>query len=413
VIADLSGGGAMGTRSALTRCVDCTAADFFAQHWSRAPRLSRAAQLDGGFTDLLSADAVDELVSRRGVRTPFARMAKDGTVLPASTFTRGGGAGATIGDQLADDRVLAAMDDGATLVLQALHRNWPPLVDFGTRLATELGHPVQINAYVTPPQSRGFAAHYDVHDVFVLQVAGRKKWTIHAPVVPDPLDNQPWEQHRAAVSARAGETPLLDTVLEPGDALYLPRGTIHAAQARGDTSIHITVGVHPITRAHLVERLLAAMRDDADLRTSLPAGVDLADPGVLAEHLRETVSLLEQRLPEVPVTRVADAIGAELMRRTRPEPVGPLAQLAAAAGLDAATRVRLRAGTRLRVQPATDHVRIVLLDRTISLPASNAAAVKVALSGEQFTPAELPGLEPNDQLTLVRRLLREGLLVAE
>ena len=27
-----------------------------------------------------------------------------------------------------------------------------------------------------PPENRGFAAHYDVHDVFVLQVAGHKRW---------------------------------------------------------------------------------------------------------------------------------------------------------------------------------------------------------------------------------------------
>ena len=81
--------------------------------------------------------------------------------------------------------MLAALDDGATLVLQALHRTWPPLVEFGARLAAELGHPVQINAYITPPQNQGFAPHYDVHDVFVLQIAGRKRWRIHAPVVAD------------------------------------------------------------------------------------------------------------------------------------------------------------------------------------------------------------------------------------
>jgi lysine-specific demethylase/histidyl-hydroxylase NO66 len=414
VTADLSGGGAEDTPSALARCVDCTAADFFTEHWSRTPRLSRAAQLGGGFRDLLDADAVDELVSRRGLRTPFARMAKDGTVLPAGAFTRGGGAGATIADQLADDRVLGAMADGATLVLQALHRTWPPLVDFGTRLAAELGHPVQINAYITPPQNQGFAAHYDVHDVFVLQVAGRKKWTIHEPVVTAPLDNEPWEQHRAEVAQRAAEPPLLDTVLEPGDALYLPRGTIHAAQARGETSIHLTVGVHPVTRHHLAQHLLAALQDDSELRASLPAGVDLADPGVLAEHLRATVALLQQRLPDVAVSRVAEAVGADLMRRTRPEPIAPLTQLAASEALDTATRVRLRAGSRLRVEQGADQqLRIVLLDRTLTLPASTAQAAKIALSGDGFSPGELPGLEPDEQLTFVRRLLREGLLVPE
>ncbi len=122
-------------------------------------------------------------MSRRGLRTPFLRMAKDGTVLATKTFTRGGGAGATINDQVADDRVLRQIDDGATLVLQALHRTWPPLVEFASQLSAELGHPVQINSYITPAQNRGFAPHYDVHDVFVLQVEGRKRWRIHAPVV--------------------------------------------------------------------------------------------------------------------------------------------------------------------------------------------------------------------------------------
>ena len=145
----------------------------------------------------------------------------------------------------------------ARLVLQGLHRTWPPLVDFATDLASDLGHPVQVNAYITPPENRGFAAHYDVHDVFVLQVAGHKRWHVHEPVVLNPLPDQPWQQHRAAVAARAAEQPLIDVVLEPGDALYLPRGYLHSADALGEVSIHLTVGVHPVTRHHLVQQLVA------------------------------------------------------------------------------------------------------------------------------------------------------------
>ncbi|KPC69204.1 hypothetical protein ADL27_54620, partial [Streptomyces sp. NRRL F-6602] len=72
--------------------------------------------------------------------------------------------------------------DGATLVLQALHRTWQPVAEFCAGLGTELGHPVQANAYVTPPQNRGFDDHYDVHDVFVLQIEGTKRWLVHRPV---------------------------------------------------------------------------------------------------------------------------------------------------------------------------------------------------------------------------------------
>jgi bifunctional lysine-specific demethylase and histidyl-hydroxylase NO66 len=397
--------------SALARCISCAPDLFAEQFWGRTPKLSGRAELPGDFSELFSAAAVDELISQRGLRTPFLRMAKDGSVLPAARFTRSGGAGASIADQAADDKVLAAMSDGATLVLQGLHRSWPPLVRFGSRLAAELGHPVQINAYITPPQNQGFAPHYDVHDVFVLQVAGRKRWTIHEPVVPAPLDNQPWEGHRDAVAARAAEPPLIDTVLEPGDALYLPRGTIHSAVAQGETAIHLTVGVHAVSRYQLVKHLVDLAQDDPRLRTSLPMGVDLADPAVLAEQLSETVAVLHERLDNTAAADVAARVGTTLMQRTRPEPIGPLAQLAAADALAASSPLRLRHALRARMAADADCVRLVLVDRTITLPASAADAVKVILAGGPFTPDELPGLARDDRLVVARRLAREGVVV--
>jgi hypothetical protein len=338
-------------------------------------------------------------------------MAKEGTVLPGGQFTRGGGAGASIADQAADDKVLAAMADGATLVLQALHRTWPPLVEFGAALAGELGHPVQINAYITPPENQGFAPHYDVHDVFVLQVSGRKRWRIFEPVVPHPLDNQPWEKFRNEVGTRAGEAPLIDTVLEPGDALYLPRGTIHSAVAQGETSIHLTVGVHPVSRYQLVRHLLDLAQDDPELRSSLPMGVDLGDPAVLAGELASTVARLHDRLDAVAAADVARRIASNLMHRTRPEPLGPLAQLALADRLVADTPLRLRPHLRARTEADDAELRLLLVDRTVRLPAAAADAIKAVLAGAPVTPGKLPGLDATAQLEVARKLVRAGVLV--
>jgi ribosomal protein L16 Arg81 hydroxylase len=386
---------------------------FATDYWGRAPLLTEARELGGaGFADLLDAAAIDELVSERGLRTPFLRMAKDGNVHPASAFTRGGGAGATVADQVADDKVLVRLGEGSTLVLQALHRTWPPVVRFASALSAELGHPVQVNAYITPADSRGFAPHYDVHDVFVLQVAGRKHWTIHEPVVTDPLDSQNWERFRALVSDRArDDSPLIDAVLEPGDALYLPRGTIHAAEALGEVSIHLTVGVHPLTRYTLVRSLLDMAESDADLRASLPVGVDLADPAVLEPVLKATLDGLHRFLDSVPTAELADRVGTRLMNATRPEPIGPLAQSAAAAGLAPDTPLRIRAGLRSRLRVDASGVVLTTVDRTLTLPADTAAAVATAMAGAVFTPADLDGLDAADQLTLARRLLREGVIV--
>jgi hypothetical protein len=402
--------------TALARCVARSAQTFAVESWGRAPLLSRAAELGSDFSDLLSAAAVDELVSERGLRTPFLRMAKDGTVQAAGSFTRGGGAGAGITDQSADDKVLAAIADGSTLVLQGLHRNWPPLVDFGARLAEELGHPVQINAYVTPPQNQGFSPHHDVHDVFVLQVTGRKHWIVHRPVVDNPLDNQSFEGFKAEIADRVAEEPLIDTVLEPGDALYLPRGTVHSAQALGEISIHLTVGVHPLTRYQLVRFLFDEVQDDPDLRVSLPMGADLSDPDVLAPHLAATIEALRASLEGVSEARIAERVETNLMQRTRPAAIGPLAQLDTADALASDTPLRRRGALRLRLVhgPGADgreSVKIVLLDRTIDLPVDTADAVEVAVAGHEFTPADLPGLEPEEQLTLSRRLLRDGVVV--
>jgi bifunctional lysine-specific demethylase and histidyl-hydroxylase NO66 len=247
-------------------------------------------------------------------------------------------------------------------------------------------------------------------------VSGRKHWTVHQPVVEAPLDNQPFDRFKSEIAERVTEPPLTDTTLEPGDALYLPRGTIHSAKALGETSIHLTVGVHPLTRYQVARFLLDAVQDDPELRASLPMSADLADPDALAPHLAATVTALRAALERVPAGRIAELIGTNLMQRTRPEAIGPLEQLAAAEALTPDTPLRRRAALRLRLVTADGangdaRLKIVLLDRTIELPAHSADAVEVALGGELFTPAELPGLDPEERLTVTRRLLREGVLV--
>ena len=228
--------------SVLARLIAVGRDRFADQYWGQQPLLSPAADLPGGFGALLSADAIDELVSQRGLRTPFLRVAKNGATLPDKAFTAQGGVGAGITDQVSDDRLVQLFADGSTLVLQALHRVWPPILEFCQRLAAELGHPVQANAYVTPPQNQGFSAHYDVHDVFVLQIEGEKQWRIHPPVLESPLRDQPWNDRKSSVERQAQEPPVLEAVLSPGDCLYLPRGYLHAATALGGVSTHLTLG---------------------------------------------------------------------------------------------------------------------------------------------------------------------------
>ena len=376
--------------------------------------MTRAADLPGSFDDLLTADAVDELISERGVRTPFVRMAKDGTLTDRSRYTGSGGFGAEVTDQLDSAGVLAAFAEGHTLVLQGLHRLWPSIIRFSGDLVEEIGHPVQVNSYITPASSRGFDPHHDVHDVFVLQIAGRKRWRIHEPVLESPLPEQPWEQLKTQVAERAAGEPLIDAELAPGDALYLPRGYLHSAVAQGELSIHLTIGVHPITRATIVDELLREARLDEALRTSLPAGVDLGDPDELAAHVRATLTALTDLLardPESVTQHLARRIGTNLMSQTRPEPVGPLAQAELMRDLTEDTALRLRAGLRARPRIDADGVALVLLDRTVTLPAGSGSALEQVLGGEPLAPADLDVPDGVDRLDLARLLVRAAVLV--
>ncbi|GAA4912346.1 cupin superfamily protein [Actinomycetospora succinea] len=425
------GAGRSQDRPALRRLVAGDLDEFAAAAWGREARLSRAADLakhsDAGdtehppaFGDLFDLGAVDELLSRRGLRTPFLRIAKQGSVVDSRQFTGEGGVGAEVADQIHDDRVAALFADGHTVVLQGVHRTWGPVADLVTALAAELGHPAQTNAYVTPASSQGFSAHYDVHDVFVLQVAGSKRWHVHAPVHPDPLRSQPWNDHADAVAARAAEEPLIDEVLEPGDALYLPRGYLHSATAQGEVSAHLTIGVHVLTRWAVVDALVNALTSDPELRGSLPLGLDASDPAALAPHVEDVAARLAQALAAPDPAR-ADQVARRLRRRAwtgnRPEAVAPLVQAAAATSADAATTVRLRRGLHHRLRPADagddGSVVLELADRTLTLPADTRAACERLLDGRPATAGELPGLDPEDGAVVVRRLLKEGVVVPE
>jgi hypothetical protein len=401
-------------RPALRRCTNLDPQEFAGRYWSRRPLLTRAEDTGNSFTDLLDLPAVDELLSRRGLRTPFLRIAKDGAVVDAKRFTTSGGAGAEIGDQVSSDAVLRLFAEGSTVVLQGLHRLWPPLIEFADQLAADLGHPTQVNAYITPPSSRGFSPHYDVHDVFVLQVAGEKHWTIHEPVLRDPLRTQPWADRAADVAAAAESEPVIDAVLRPGDALYLPRGYLHSARALGEISAHLTIGIHPVTRWAAAESALDLVRtlaaDDPELRGSLPLGLDLSDPGSIRDDVAAVLAGLRTWLDRVDPAAVADRLRAQTWAQVRPEPVAPLAQSAAAAALTPETVLHLRRRLRCSLQDAADG-RVTLLAgrRTHSFPADVRAALAALLAAGELKVGDLPGLETADALTLARRLVTESI----
>jgi ribosomal protein L16 Arg81 hydroxylase len=394
----------------LSRLIGVDQDQFAGDYWGRQALLSPAAELPRDFADLLDGDAIDELVSERGLRTPFLRVAKDGSTLADHAFTGPGGVGATIADQVSDDKLVRLFADGSTLVLQALHRVWPPIIEFCLRLAGELGHPVQANAYVTPPQNQGFSNHYDVHDVFVLQLEGTKRWQIHAPVLESPLRDQPWSDRRSAVEARAQEKPLIEAVLEPGDCLYLPRGFLHAAKALGGVSAHLTIGVHSWTRYAIAEQMLQqALRRtarDPVIRASLPLGTDFGDGAPLRSDVEVVRRALVTALENADVDEIFRTLRHNARNTQRAAPIGPLRQLRDARHITPASTVALR-----------DHLA-ASLDQAAGRSVVRSRAGDFALGEEDVAPMKAllgagSALADDLGLDLARRLMLAGLATVE
>ena len=352
----------------LSRCVATDPQVFAAQYWGRRPLLSRSGALPRDFTDLLSPSTVDELIAERGVRAPFVRMAKTGDVLARECYVGSAGFGAEMPDQVDSAKLLAQFASGATIVLQGLHRLWPPLIDFVRRMVDDLGHPTQANAYITPTNSRGFDQHYDVHDVFVLQAAGQKRWIVHEPVHDDPLPSQPWTDHRTAITERVSGEPVIDTVLSAGDALYLPRGWIHSAQALDTTSIHLTIGVSALTCLDVVHAVVDTLATVGEFKKSLPIGINPADHDEMAA--------------------MATKIMAEVV-----------------------DTMRHRAAKVATIDHHAGRVVLRLPDRTMTFPESCAPAVQALHRGLIADADSLPGLDRADATVLIRRLLREAVVV--
>ena len=333
------------------------------------------------------------MLTSTALRTPLFRVVKDGAPLPPATYTRSGSIGGVPLTGVVDAaRVAAAFEDGATLVLQGAHRYWPPLARFVRELELTLGFDCQVNAYITPPGAQGLGVHSDAHDVFVLQAFGAKSWEVHEP---------------------GGQARELD--LHPGDTLYLPKGTPHAARTQDVLSGHLTVGVLPRTWGDLLDEVVRRLRADPGYDEPLPPGYP-TDPDGLAVQVGQRLAEVARAVDKTDPVELAQGLADRFLTTRLPVLTGALLDRVALLGLTGATPLRRRAGSVLVLRPAPPEagarqLRVLLGDRELRVPAWLEPALRVVAASDSLTADDLAGfLDADSRLVLVRRLVREGTL---
>ena len=338
---------------------------FFANYWEKQHLWLQRAK-PGYYHSLLSAQDLEHLISHSDARYPAIRLAKGGGYFAPEAYTRNVKHGDESFNGVPDvQRINDEYGQGATVALPAIHRTWAPLGMLCAALQAQLDYAAHANAYITPGNAQGFTPHYDVHDVFVLQIAGRKRWQLYEPVIPLPHRTQLFRPE-----LYTGQTPIAEVELNAGDLLYLPRGVLHSTATTESFSAHVTVGISVYTWADLLKELLSSAMDDEHMRHALPAGfathAELRP--LLNRKMREMVDKLRSRSD---FDRLIDAFTSRVR----------------------ATRVRKPEGTRYQ------------------MPIPVAATMHAISQLRSFRPADLTGpLNTEGILGLSRHLVDIGFL---
>ena len=190
-----------------------------------------------------------------------------------------------------------------------------------------------------------------------------------------------------------------------------PRGYLHAAEALGGVSCHLTVGVHPVTRHAVLEALLSVVADEPALRASLPLGVDVGRPGVGRGRRAGDRGGAHGAARRVSGAEVSQRLARRLVGSSRPAPVAPLAQAEAYAALTVESVLSARPFQRHVLGSDGESLTLRLSDRTVLLPLAGEKAVRALLDGERLRVGDLPGLDGGDALALARTLVREAVVV--
>jgi hypothetical protein len=293
---------------------------------------------------------------------------------------------------------------GATLVLDAVDELSAPTEALAAALEHTFRENVQINCYAGWQSSPGFDLHFDRHDVFILQVAGRKRWSVYGQTRPHPVADDIEE------AARPAGDPVWEGTLEDGDLLYMPRGWWHVAVPLNEPTLHLTVGIHKRTGLDFLKWLTERMRTSEVFRDDLPRLEPEAERAAHAERLRAELaaawdgSLVERYLAEydaqaMPRARpslpwsvasedLRDAPGA-LLRWTPPRPV----ELRAAAGV---------------VEFACNRRRWRFAEA--ALPVLDALARRRVCTAAELCEAAAGALGEQTVRTFLRELLQHGLV---
>lgn len=270
---------------------------FLDKHWGRLPLERRGgARAALGLIDderlarILDAEGVDAFLARDGAmweggRPPGASKARE----------------------------LRA--EGWTTAVRGARKHDAGLAALAEEFERAFGAPVDVHLYATPAGRTGFGWHYDVEDVFILQVRGAKEYPLRKNTV------HPWpvlEGMGRDLRYEREVSPVVPVRLEEGDALYIPPGWWHRAAAGAEATLTIALGIMTPAALSALDLLRRELAANPAWRQRLPVSGDLS--GRSREELEAELEALFRELGRDLARALSDGAVARrwLAARMRP-----------------------------------------------------------------------------------------------
>jgi 50S ribosomal protein L16 3-hydroxylase len=248
---------------------------FMRRHWQKKPLLIRQAL--PGAEPALDRAALFALADTEGVESRLIERREGRWSLRHGPFTR-----RQLPPLARPDWTLLVQ--GVDLHAPAAHRL---LSHF--RFASDVRLDDVMISYAT--DGGGVGPHIDSYDVFLLQLAGRRRWRVGRAKQPALVPDVP-------LKILANFKPEHEWTLEPGDMLYLPPGWAHEGVADGEC-LTASIGFRAPTRNEVGLEVMQRMLD----------GVD-DDEGTATRYrdASQTATDLPARIPSRLVEFAADAV---------------------------------------------------------------------------------------------------------
>lgn len=355
------------------------------------------------YAGLLSVEAIESVLSCQQLTLADAQLS--------------GGPSPVAPEQYLDDnghvvagKMIEGYRDGSTLVLSQLDRRVESLSRFCCNVQAGLAMRCQTNAYLSPAGQQGFNPHYDSHDVFILQVQGKKTFHFYSggPKLPANHHRFDAELHTAGAKQSSVE-------LSAGDALYIPRGVMHDAVAQAETSsLHITLGLFPLSATELLHEVLRlAETEDVSFRRSLTGRFTDIDKSASSDPLPETSAdsshqrvrqqlhqqvrqLLAEAATDERIDQALRHLRNDMALEARPNCAGQLSRAASlptgsgsALAVTSATKLSVRRERWLDIESTGDQLILRGPGLVLTFRDANAAAVRRLAANDSLTVAEL------------------------